>query len=212
MMFAVKRAWCMGLAVLGLAALPVWSLAQVNDTEKSLQEAEKALRAAQAAQAQLLWRMSSLGASRLGAALESPSAAVANQLDLPAGQGQVVKSVQANSAAAKAGIQANDIILEIDGKAVSSSLPEFEKAVNSLKPETAVEVVVLRKGQKMTIKGLMVPRIEQPAQFNQFGQLQPGVTTVQARNMPVVPQVPGPIVPLDVQGQLRLTAEQREKL
>jgi C-terminal processing protease CtpA/Prc len=216
-MTALKRWYCV-LAVLGLAVLPGWCPAQTTDIEKALKDAEKAQREAQKAaekalqDAQIRLRYWGIGAAmnRLGTNLESPSAAVTNQLDLPAGQGQVVKSVQANSAAAKAGIQANDILLEIDGKPVSSNMGEFEKALGALKPETAVDAVVLRKGQKTTIKGLMVPKAEQQPQFGQF-QLQPGAGFEVGRAMPV-PQVPGQIVPAEVQGQLKLTAEQKEKL
>lgn len=210
-MIASKRWWC-GLAVLGLAMLPGWGAAQTNDTEKALQDAQKAL---QDAQLRILWRISSAASHRLGATVESPSPAVANQLDLPAGQGQVVTGVKANSAAAKAGIQMNDIILEVDGKPVSSNMAEFEKALNALKPDAGVEAIVLRKGQKTTIKGLTMPKAEQPAPFgnNGFGQLQlaPGTGFEITRAM-LVPQFPGQLVPAEVQGRLRLTDEQKEKL
>src|SRR5262249_44721292 len=56
---------------------------------------------------------------RLGVQLRKPSAALADQLDLPKGQGMVVEEVGPNSPAAKAGVKANDILLELDGKAVS---------------------------------------------------------------------------------------------
>jgi C-terminal processing protease CtpA/Prc len=208
-MFALKRGWCVALAVLGLVVLPGRCLAQATDAEKAKQEAQLKLAEAQL---RVLYRLSLVASNRLGATVESPSAAVANQLDLPAGQGQVIKNVRADSAAAKAGIQANDILLEVDGKPVSSDMGEFEKTLASLKPETAVDAVVLRKGQKTAIKGLTMPKVEQPAQFNraELVQAQPAVPAEFARL--AMPQIPGQVLPAEVQGQLRLTPEQKEKL
>lgn len=201
-MIALKR-WCCLAAVLGLAVLPGRTPAQTEEIQADLQRA--------------LFELSFVRNNRLGANLESPSAAVAAQLDLPRGQGQVVKSVQPNSAAAKAGIQVNDILLEVDGKPVSSNMQEFQKVLDAVKADAAVEVMVLRKSQKTPIKGLKMPA----AQANGFGQLgqngfngafsglQPGFGFPQAM---IVPQVPGQLVPADVQGKLKLTAEQKEKL
>src|SRR5262245_31063285 len=57
-------------------------------------------------------------ASRLGARLEAPPAALADQLDLPRGQGLLLTEVESDSAAAKAGLKRNDVLLELDGKPV----------------------------------------------------------------------------------------------
>jgi hypothetical protein len=121
--------------------------------------------------------------NRLGAVLQKPSATLVEQLDLPAKQGVVLKSVKADSAAAKAGLKANDILLELNGKAVSSEVDEFVKQLNDIKKDTAVDAVVMRKGKRETIKGLKLGDIPQPA--NPFGGL---------GNMPnfQLPQLPQP--------------------
>jgi hypothetical protein len=99
---------------------------------------------------------------RLGARLEKPSDTLVEQLDLPKGQGQVITQINDDSAAAKAGIKANDILLELDGKPVSSDAKEFEKQLGDIKADTAVDAVVLRKGKKETVKGISMPEEPQP--------------------------------------------------
>ena len=100
---------------------------------------------------------SNMHESRLGALVELPSATLVDQLDLPKEQGVVVNDVLPDSAAAKAGLKAHDILLEVDGKAVPSKIDDFVKQLNDIKPNTPVDAVVLRKGRKETVKGLSLP-------------------------------------------------------
>jgi beta-lactamase regulating signal transducer with metallopeptidase domain/membrane-associated protease RseP (regulator of RpoE activity) len=108
--------------------------------------------------------------SRLGARIEKPTDALVDQLDLPKGQGVVIEQVTADSAAAKAGMKPNDILLELNGKAVSNDPAELAKALDAIKANTPVDAVVMRKGKKETIKGLSLPEAKAP-QFpgNRFG-------------------------------------------
>jgi membrane-associated protease RseP (regulator of RpoE activity) len=210
-MIAYQRGPWLVLAVLGLVLVPGWCLAQSSDAENLQKQLEAQRQALQAAEVRLrAYSALGFGTSRLGATTESPSAAVAAQLDLPKGQGQVVKNVQANSAAAKAGIQANDILLELDGKPVSSNMQEFQKNLNDIKPDSAIEAVVVRKGQKTTLKGLTLPKADQTAQFGRF--LQPTAPALVLGQTIMNPPVPGQLLPTDIQGQLKLTPEQKEKL
>jgi hypothetical protein len=103
--------------------------------------------------------------TRLGAQTRPPEPALATQLDLPKGQGQVLEEVAPNSAAAKAGLKAHDILLELRGKSVPSNRDQFARLLEGVKPKTPVDAVVLRKGKKETIKGLSLPeaaRAEKP--------------------------------------------------
>jgi hypothetical protein len=108
-------------------------------------------------------------ANRLGAELQKPSRTLVDQLDLPEKQGIVLKNVKGDSAAAKAGMKSNDILLELNGKAVPSEVDDFIKQLNDLKKDTAVDGVVLRKGKRETIKGLKLGDV--PAPVNRFGGL-----------------------------------------
>jgi hypothetical protein len=115
---------------------------------------------------------------RLGVAIEVPSATLVDQLDLPKGKGIVIRDVSPNSAAAKAGIKAHDILLELDGKSVSSKVDEFVHQVDSIKAGKKLDALVLRKGKKETVKGLMLAEVKvekkRPGRidaFDPFGNL-----------------------------------------
>jgi hypothetical protein len=103
--------------------------------------------------------MAGLGRShaRLGVGVQPPSETLADQLDLPKGQGLVLREVGPNSAAAKAGLKPHDILLELAGKTVSNNPAEFVKQVKDIPADKPVNAVVLRKGKKETIKGLKLP-------------------------------------------------------
>jgi hypothetical protein len=62
-----------------------------------------------------------------------------------------------NSPADKAGIRANDIILEFAGKPAAENPEEFTRQVNDVKAGEKVDIVVLRKGKKVELKGVEVP-------------------------------------------------------
>jgi membrane-associated protease RseP (regulator of RpoE activity) len=95
--------------------------------------------------------------ARLGVRVDPPSDAMAEQLDLPKGQGLVVQEVVPDSAAAKAGIRLHDVLLEVDGKTVANRADELARMIANIKPDTAVDVVVMRKGKKETIKDVKLP-------------------------------------------------------
>src|SRR5262249_27904774 len=84
------------------------------------------------------------GAARVGARVEPTGDTLAEQLDLPKGQGMVLRDVLPDSAAAKAGLKAYDILLELNGKPVSDQLSGLVKLMADIKTDTKVEAVVLR--------------------------------------------------------------------
>jgi beta-lactamase regulating signal transducer with metallopeptidase domain len=131
---------------------------------------------------------------RLGASVDKPSQVLVEQLDLPKNQGLVIGDVGVGSAAAKAGLKPNDILLEINGKPVSNDPAEFRKQLNDLKANTPVDAVVMRKGRRETIKGISLPeaKADEPA-ANPFQgadlPLRPGFNRIQIPNVPNV-QIP----------------------
>jgi membrane-associated protease RseP (regulator of RpoE activity) len=102
---------------------------------------------------------------RLGVRVDPPSDELAEQLDLPKGQGLVVREVVPESAAAKAGIKPHDILLEMNGKAVTNRYDELVRMVADIKPDKAVEIVVMRKGKKETIKDVKLPEAKAAPAF-----------------------------------------------
>jgi beta-lactamase regulating signal transducer with metallopeptidase domain len=123
---------------------------QIRAQQAKLEQLHKVL----AARRQAAARFNRPGEARLGVRVSAPSAALADQLDLPKGQGLVVEEVLPGSAAAKAGLKVNDVLLELDGKPVPSDHTGLVKLLAVIKPDAPVNVVVLRKGKKEGIKGL----------------------------------------------------------
>lgn len=99
----------------------------------------------------------SVGISRLGIQVIAPTPTLADQLELPKAQGLIVTQVRKDSPADKAGIKSHDILLEIDGNAISNNKRAFTTQLGKIKPNSEISVVVLRKGLHSTLKGLKLP-------------------------------------------------------
>jgi beta-lactamase regulating signal transducer with metallopeptidase domain len=91
------------------------------------------------------------GRPRLGVTLEAVAPALADQLNLPRDNGLLVTEVMPGTPAAKIGLKVNDILLKIDGAAVPGDPEGFVKLIASLRSDAALDVVVLRKGQKLKL-------------------------------------------------------------
>ena len=94
---------------------------------------------------------------RLGIRVDAPSAALAEQLNLPKDQGLVVSEVFDKSIAQKAGLKANDILLKINQLAVASDPEKLVKQVADIKADTPFDIVVLRRGKQETIQNVRLP-------------------------------------------------------
>jgi serine protease Do len=82
---------------------------------------------------------------RLGVAIQDVTRELAESFGLPKAAGALVASVEKGAPADKAGIEAGDIILKYDGKAVAQS-SDLPRMVGSTKPGSRVPVQVWRKG------------------------------------------------------------------
>jgi S1-C subfamily serine protease len=100
----------------------------------------------------------------VGLNVRRPDRVLADQLDLPPEKGLLIDSVRADSLGAKLGVQATDVLFEIDGQPVSSNPADLGKVLALLKTEMPMEVVVLRKSRPLVLKGLEIPvvRIDKP--------------------------------------------------
>ena len=95
--------------------------------------------------------------ARLGVRIERLPAVAVEQLGLEPNTGISVSMVTPNSAAEKAGLKVHDIILEFAGKPVSANTEEFIRRVGEVKAGEKVDLVVLRKGKKVDVKGVELP-------------------------------------------------------
>ena len=88
---------------------------------------------------------------RIGAAIQDLTEDLAKSFGYDGREGALVGDVVPNSPAAKAGIQAGDIIVKYQGKPVKTS-SQLRNAVAATLPETAAELEVIRDGKPRTVK------------------------------------------------------------
>jgi serine protease Do len=84
--------------------------------------------------------------SFMGVRLGDVTAEDARELKLAGDSGAVVKEVEKDGPAAKAGVQKNDVIVEFDGERVRS-VAELRRLVRETPPERTVKLQVSRQGQ-----------------------------------------------------------------
>ena len=82
---------------------------------------------------------------RIGVVIQEVSKELAESFGLPKPAGALVNAVEKGGPAEKAGVEAGDIIMKFDGKAVSSS-NELPRIVGGTKPGSRASVEVWRKG------------------------------------------------------------------
>jgi len=87
-----------------------------------------------------------VGTSRFGLTQE-----LAHEFGLKSNHGALIATVQPDSPADKAGLQPDDIVLEVDGKEVRD-WESFRTMIGMMKPGTKAELVVWRDGRKRTIE------------------------------------------------------------
>jgi serine protease Do len=93
---------------------------------------------------------------------------LAEAFKLQEAKGVIISHVTDNSAAARAGIERGDVVLELGGTVIESA-PQFRSLVAGRKPGEDVEIVVLRHGECRTVSARLdkrpsarEPRKEQP--------------------------------------------------
>lgn len=93
----------------------------------------------------------------LGVSLAPMSDDMADSLGLPANKGEIVQSVQDDSAAANAGLKPGDIITAINGQDVTSEQTVIFLIAN-LQPGETVPIEVLRAGETVTVNATLGKR------------------------------------------------------
>ncbi|HKZ52072.1 MAG TPA: PDZ domain-containing protein [Candidatus Acidoferrales bacterium] len=101
------------------------------------------------------------GRARLGVQVSDVNAEKARDLKLGEESGALIEEVEEDSPAAKAGLQANDVILSFAGERVRS-VQQLRRLVRETPPGRSVAVEVSREGQRRT---LQVTLEEHPAEF-----------------------------------------------
>ena len=83
---------------------------------------------------------------RIGVSIQNVSRDLADSLGLGKADGAVVGAVDADSPAAKAGVEAGDVITKIDGRAVDGSA-DLSRTIRGLKPGSKITLTVWRSGK-----------------------------------------------------------------
>ena len=98
--------------------------------------------------------------SRIGVQIGEVSKEIAESIGLPKPAGALVRSVEADAPAAKAGVEAGDVITKFDGKVIEKS-SDLPRIVGGTKPGTKSTITVFRRGAS---RDLSVTLVEIPAE------------------------------------------------
>jgi membrane-associated protease RseP (regulator of RpoE activity) len=122
------------------------------------------------------------GAAWLGVTLRDVTAEKARDLKLPGEYGALVESVEADSPAAKAGLEKGDVIVEFAGERVRSEA-QLRRLIRETPAGRTVSLQVIRDGQARTLSAKLRPRT------NQFYFQVP---EIHIPEMNITPSHPGP--------------------
>ncbi len=86
----------------------------------------------------------------IGVQIQPVTQDIADSLGLKKAEGALVAEPQANSPAAKAGIEAGDVITAVNGDAVKDAR-DLAKKIGSLAPKATVKLAVLHQGSEKTV-------------------------------------------------------------
>ena len=127
---------------------------------------------------------------QLGVSVDSRpfTAEDARDLGLPNGGGALISTVTEGSAAAKAGMQPNDIVIEFNGQPVRSS-SELIAMVVASKPGTTVPMKIVRNRQQRTLN-VTIDELDLVAEADESEQARPGTASgIGIRLAPLTPQL-----------------------
>lgn len=110
--------------------------------------------------------------SSYGLVIETLGEQLAAYFGVPDGEGVLVKEVEEDSDAAKAGFQAGDVILRA-GKKTVEDVKDFKHVLGAYDPGEKIPVQILRKGREMTLE-LTAKEIDEH-RFKLYGQGGPHV-------------------------------------
>lgn len=102
------------------------------------------------------------GNGRLGIRVDRVAPGVAEDNNVPAGRGVLAAEVLPNTPAAKAGVRANDIIVEFAGQPVTAEPAAFVTQVQRAKAGEKHDMTVVRDGKREVIRGIVLPAADAP--------------------------------------------------
>ena len=98
---------------------------------------------------------------RLGIAYQNVTPDLAELLGMPQARGVVVTRVEAGSVADLAGMVSGDVVVEINGRAIRDSM-DLHNQVGLAPVDAAIEIALIRNGERMTLQAELVGLVEGP--------------------------------------------------
>ncbi len=92
-----------------------------------------------------------------GLKLDKLNATTQEMLKLPADEGLLVSAVDVDSVAARAGIEVNDVLVQINGVAVPNHLEHFARTLEKRNASETVQFALYRKGEALAINDIRMP-------------------------------------------------------
>jgi serine protease Do len=86
----------------------------------------------------------------IGVQIQPVTAEIAESIGLKQAEGALVSDPQANGPAAKAGVEAGDVITAVNGAAVKDAR-DLARQIGSIAPGTSVKLTVWRKGEEKNV-------------------------------------------------------------
>jgi len=114
----------------------------------------------------------------LGVQVQPVTAEIADSLGLKQARGAIVDNPQDGSPAAKAGIEAGDVITAVNGTTIKDSR-DLARTIATLAPGTSVKLDIFRKGDSKTVTLTLgeLPNEQQAANKADDGKMQPSAGT-----------------------------------
>jgi serine protease Do len=104
---------------------------------------------------------------RIGVRIDQVNKDVAESIGLGAPRGALVRGVEPDSPAAKAGVEPGDIIVKFDGRAIEKSV-DLPRLVGNTKPGTKSSMTVFRRGTERNLS-VVIAELE-PVRAEQIAQ------------------------------------------
>ena len=112
----------------------------------------------------------------IGVQIQPVTSEIADSLGLKKAAGALVSEPQANSPAAKAGIESGDVITSVDGRAVRDAR-DLARRIGTMAPGTSVKLGVMHHGQEKTVTVTLGTLPNEKAAANQEKEHEVPITT-----------------------------------
>lgn len=131
---------------------------------------------------------------QIGASVSTLTKQLGDYFGVAEGKGLLINNVRENSPAAKAGLRAGDVIVQVDGKEVKGNL-DLIRTLNE-KKEGDVTLTIIRDRNRQTVR--ITPEVSKGEQFNfgeHFEKIGENLTPLKLKIQPITPVAP--IAPIE---------------